>query len=514
MSWSSRFVSLFRLAGNKQSKSTKRAAVALEQLEERLVPYSVSGGAWQNQQLITISFVPDGTQLSTASGSTITSNLFSTFDAKFGSPAAWENIILKAAQVWAQQTNLNFTVVADDGAPSGSGNYEQGDPGFGDIRIGGYAFGNSTLANTCYPPQVDNYSIAGDVAFNTGQTFNIGSTYDLFTVAAHEIGHALGLGESSASTSSVMYASYTGIKNALTSDDIAGIRNVYSNNTARSSDGVGQSASAATNVNALISSSLTALDPNLDLAATSQTDWFTFTAPSGSSSSMTVQVQSQGLSLLTPKVTVYASNGTTVLGSTNGLNKYQGSTLDVKVSGVTAGEKFYVKVQGADTTAFSTGDYALGLNFGSGTTPVEASPSVEVAAGNPRTGGGGVADDHAAGDSYLDSVPVITGITPDNGTSSSDNITNTPSIALVGSAPAGNVVEIYQQTSNGLQYVGATQVNNQNQWSWTYTGAPLTSGDYTFYAAAVDNYSGIQSNLSSPGQVIIDTSTPSAQLSR
>ena len=32
------------------------------------------------------------------------------------------------------------------GAPSGSGNYQQGDPGFGDIRIGGYNFGNSTLA--------------------------------------------------------------------------------------------------------------------------------------------------------------------------------------------------------------------------------------------------------------------------------------------------------------------------------------------------------------------------------
>ena len=157
------------------------------------------------------------------------------FNAKFGSPAVWENQILRAAQVWAQQTNINFALVPDDGAPSGSGNYEQGNPGFGDIRIGGYDFGNSTLAYTFYPPPANNYSIAGDIAFNTGQVWNIGSTYDLFTVAAHEIGHALGLGESSAA-SAIMYGSYNGVKTALASDDIAGIRNIYSSNNARTPD--------------------------------------------------------------------------------------------------------------------------------------------------------------------------------------------------------------------------------------------------------------------------------------
>ncbi len=104
----------------------------------------------------------------------------------------WENVILQAAQVWAQQTNINFAVVPDDGAPAGSGPDEQGNPGFGDIRIGGYNFGCSTLALTYQPPPDNNFSIAGDMTFNTGQSFNIGSTYDLFTVAMHEFGHALG----------------------------------------------------------------------------------------------------------------------------------------------------------------------------------------------------------------------------------------------------------------------------------------------------------------------------------
>ena len=52
---------------------------------------------------------------------------------------------------------------------------------------------------TYQPPPANNFSVAGDMTFNTGQSFNVGSTYDLFTVAMHEFGHALGLNESSVS---------------------------------------------------------------------------------------------------------------------------------------------------------------------------------------------------------------------------------------------------------------------------------------------------------------------------
>src|SRR5207245_6329754 len=118
--------------------------------------------------------------------------LFATVNAKC-STATWENQILKAAQVWAQQTNLNCSVVSDSDADVGSGYYQQGDPTMGDIRVGGFNFNSSTLAMAYLPPPVNNYSIAGDFVFNTGQTFNIGSTFDLMTVAAHEIGNSFGL---------------------------------------------------------------------------------------------------------------------------------------------------------------------------------------------------------------------------------------------------------------------------------------------------------------------------------
>ena len=516
MNWSSWIRSLFPSVGKKHSKPKKRASLSVEHLEERLVPYSASGSAWPNQQLITISFMPDGTPLSSAAGSTITSNLFSTFNAKFGSPAAWENQILRAAQVWAQQTNINFSVVPDNGAPSGSGSYQQGDPGFGDIRIGGYAFSNSQLGNTYFPPQSNNYSIAGDVALNTGQTWNIGSTYDLFTVASHEIGHALGLGDSSAATSAIMYGSYTGIKTSLSSDDIAGIQNIYSNNGPRTPDaydtGSGDnSVATAANISSLINATAhAALVQNLNIVTTADIAYYTFTAPAGTSSTLQVQVQSQGLSLLSPKVTVYAANGTTVLGSASGLNQY-GTTLDVTVTGVTAGEKFYVKVQGADTTAFSTGDYALALNFGTGTTPVEASPIVAIANGSPITGSGGVAQNAGNGNVYQNSVPAITGITPDNGLDPANLITNAQNINLVGTAPANNTVNVYaiNLSTGNRTLLGTTTVGGGNNWTFNYTWTTLAPGNHTFTATATDPYGNV-SNLANSVTVTIDTSIPKA----
>ena len=53
-----------------------------------------------------------------------------------------------------------------------------------------------------------------------------------------------------------------------------------------------------------------------------------------------------------------------VLGSAIATGDTDGATLSVRVTGVSAAQLFYVKVGGADTTAFSTGKYALTLNFG------------------------------------------------------------------------------------------------------------------------------------------------------
>src|SRR5271157_5263723 len=167
-------------------RSRNRSKPQLESLESRTVLYSKTGKLWPNPGLITISIMPDGTNLGGP-----TSNLNAVFNSKPALNQAgngWQTIIERAAQTWAAATNINFQLVPDNGAPSGAAGNEQGDPGYGDIRIGGYNFGTSTLARSFQPPPVNNYSIAGDIAFNTGQSFSVNTTYDLFKVAVHEIG--------------------------------------------------------------------------------------------------------------------------------------------------------------------------------------------------------------------------------------------------------------------------------------------------------------------------------------
>jgi hypothetical protein len=81
------------------------------------------------------------------------------------------------------------------------------------------------LAHTFYPAPPNAEPIAGDMHFDADENWHAGSNIDLFSVALHEAGHALGLGHSD-QPGAVMYPYYrTSI--GLTSDDIAGIQNLY-----------------------------------------------------------------------------------------------------------------------------------------------------------------------------------------------------------------------------------------------------------------------------------------------
>lgn len=377
------------LSSRNQSGCIRRHRYLLDwqPLESRVTPYSASGNLWPQAQLIKVSFVPDGTNFNG-----YTSNLISSFNSKFGSATTWQNLIKKAAQYWAQQTNINFEFVADSGAAIGSGNYQQGDPSFGDIRIGGYNFGNTNLATAFLPPAINNYSIAGDFAFNTSQTFKNGQTYDLFTVASHEFGHALGLYHGT--TSSIMASAYPGTKTALTTDDISGIRSIYSAGAARSKDAydavaTNETSSTATNITSTINAtSKTALITNLDLSTSTDIDWYKFTAPAGSATTLKATVRSLGFSQMDPKLEIYGPT-VKVLKSVNA-GTY-GATLTATAT-IAAGSVYYVKVFSADAiAAFKTGKYALTLNMGTGPDPTIPLPNTTVSNGSPISSGGGIA---------------------------------------------------------------------------------------------------------------------------
>ncbi len=86
--------------------------------------------------------------------------------------------------------------------------------------------GTTVLAHTFYPAPPNSEPVAGDMHFNNAEAWKVGSGIDLFSVALHEAGHALGLGHSD-NPEAVMYPYYK-LATGLTSDDIAAIQALYS----------------------------------------------------------------------------------------------------------------------------------------------------------------------------------------------------------------------------------------------------------------------------------------------
>ena len=102
-----------------------------------------------------------------------------------------------------------------------------------DILFAGGAHGDSypfdgpsgVLAHTFYPNPPNAEPIAGDMHLDADEPWRAGTNVDLYSVALHEAGHALGLGHSDR-PGTVMYPYYH-LSTGLTDDDIAGIRALY-----------------------------------------------------------------------------------------------------------------------------------------------------------------------------------------------------------------------------------------------------------------------------------------------
>src|SRR5262249_5262451 len=109
----------------------KRRRLRLESLEDRCVP-ATWGNPWLDSQHLTLSFAPDGTPVGNQQ-----SQLFQPPANAGGSSAtAWQLEVLRAFQTWAVNADINIGLVADGGQAFGTPGTLQGDPRFGDVRIG------------------------------------------------------------------------------------------------------------------------------------------------------------------------------------------------------------------------------------------------------------------------------------------------------------------------------------------------------------------------------------------
>src|SRR5262249_48948299 len=175
-------------AGRGRPTRSPHCRLVLEALEERLVPYALSGYTWANPN-VSVSYMPDGTLID----STTPSNLFATYNAAYPT-ATWQREFARALQSWADVSNLNFHFVADHGSPGGTAGLAHGDGRFGDIRLGGDNFGAGGILGSTWNPI--STTSGGDIELNTYVTLAIGSMPDLYSVLLHESGHSIGFNHS------------------------------------------------------------------------------------------------------------------------------------------------------------------------------------------------------------------------------------------------------------------------------------------------------------------------------
>jgi hypothetical protein len=328
-----------------------RRPLQLEYLEDRTMP-ATFGTPWADGYHLTLSFAPDGTAIAGH-----TSQLFKSLDA-IKPAAVWQSEILRALETWAVHANISVGVVTDGGEPFGVTGLTQGDARFGDIRIGAQPMSPLALSVSVPPDPFVSGTWAGDVLLNSAVKFD-GTGTDLYSVMLHEFGHALGLPDSN-DPNSVMYGHATQPRNALAPSDVAAIRALYG---VRTSFGGNETLATAKPI-PYPSATYGGESPLVtwgDMTTLSDADFYSVSASTDDPGPMTFRLQTAGISLLEPRLTVYDASGN-VLGTAQSTN-LTGGTITVHLNSPTGGALYYIKVQGATQNVFGIGRYGLAVSF-------------------------------------------------------------------------------------------------------------------------------------------------------
>ncbi len=354
----------------KRSRRCNRPA--LEGLERRDVP-ATWGIPWADPQHLTISFAPDGTN-----DMGQPSTLFRMLNYQLGT-GTWETTILRAVQTWASNANINVGVVSDGGEPIGVAGAPEGDPRFGDLRISAAPLSPGVVAiGTPYDPTTG--TLSGDVILNSNADFNPADpgSYDLYSVLLHEFGHSFGFADSS-DPSSFMYNVYQGPVTGLASGATPALQALYGAPVPDASE-IGPGNPTNNNPEQLqtnIPNQPGVATDSAALASNQDADVFQYKPQGGVSyaSGLNVQVQTGGISLLDPTVTVTNAAGQ-VLGTASASGVLAGS-VSLHVNGISSSGTYYVAVTGSHDV-FGVGAFSLTVSPASSGNPgVPGGPAEE-----------------------------------------------------------------------------------------------------------------------------------------
>jgi hypothetical protein len=324
----------------------------LECLETRTVPARFNI-PWPDPTHLTLSFAPDGTAVAGQP-----SNLFQILNGQEPT-SQWQGAILRALQTWVVQANLNVGVVTDNGQPLGTSGPGEGYQAFGEIRISAVPMSSDVLAISVPYDRSMARGWSGAVILNSTYNFTCPSS-DLYSVMLHEFGNLLGIPDSN-DPSSVMYVSATQPRQQLAASDVAALQALY---------GVRPAGAVTTLVNpqgmpypagAQAYTGQTPLVQYGNLASPGNSAVFAVSTLPSYQGAMTFRLQTAGISLLEPQLTVYDAAGH-VLGN---VASYQliGDTITVTVPKVNPAAVYYAKVAGATGNMFGTGQFALAVTF-------------------------------------------------------------------------------------------------------------------------------------------------------
>ncbi|MCA9234740.1 MAG: cadherin-like domain-containing protein [Planctomycetales bacterium] len=348
-------------SGRSSSTSRRRGFEPLE-LRQMLDAGGVLAGA---DLQLTFSFAPDGAQIAGQSNA-----LAATFDA-LAPAAAWQETILHAFQTWAIETNADIGLVGDEGQDFGVAGPTQGDPRFGDVRIGAIAMEPSVGAVSVPTDGLAAGTWFADVVFNTA--FNFTSLDDLYAIALHEAGNVFGLKDNT-DPNSPLSSSIPPVVKPPTAADLAALQDLHGVRAPDANEAVGHGGAAVTDNDSFanatqlkqgeISGQSSGSAPTVvygDIATAGDSDYFTIRGPGSYAGPMTIKVRTAGISLLAPRLQIYDASEqflgeATATDLGGGIAEYQLPTL-------TPGADYFIQVDSAVSGEFAQGGYSLTVVF-------------------------------------------------------------------------------------------------------------------------------------------------------